>query len=577
MRTTYWVPGARRRGFSLVAGLALLCLAGTIVVGSPARAAEAPPAQGGPFDTGEAHPLPARAAEPAENLLLTTGDGYARPQGSIRVRALQRRLRTLGLRPGSVDGFFGPATKAAVERFQLALGLQADGIVGPRTRQALSRARGRGRLLARGAGYHRRGGSIRVRKLQRHLRRLHLHPGPVDGLYGPRTAAAVERFQRRRGFRPDGVVWPDTRRALTKAPHAAKDRPAREDGKTTPRKRGAKPPSHAAPKSQTSGSATRQTARGSSPAPARPEDDSDIGLLVLSGLAAFMLVALVTPLAKRVVAGPSTAAAGHSGTAQAYDVRPDRSDPPIRFAASGPFEAASPTENGNNRVEAVGYVTVTDPNRAKQELRGQIAAIDAVCERSGWHLTEVARDVGDVRDTALDRPGLNYALDRLENGETSCLIVAELQRLGGSAAELGRVMRWLRDRGQRLVAVDVELDTAAAEGRIAADALISVGERAEGRAPVSRRDIETGEARPGRPAVRDLPALKEHIVAMRSAGMTLQAIADRLNEEGVPTLRGGREWRPSSVQVAAGYRRPRRLSDARNYDRTTQRRRLEER
>ena len=40
--------------------------------------------------------------------------------------------------------------------------------------------------------------------------------------------------------------------------------------------------------------------------------------------------------------------------------------------------------------------------------------------------------------------------------------------------------------------------------------------------------------------------------------MTLQAIADRLNEEGVPTVRGGAEWRPSSIQAAAGYkRRPR--------------------
>jgi hypothetical protein len=43
---------------------------------------------------------------------------------------------------------------------------------------------------------------------------------------------------------------------------------------------------------------------------------------------------------------------------------------------------------------------------------------------------------------------------------------------------------------------------------------------------------------------------------MRHEGMTLQAIADRLNAEGVPTLRGGTEWRPSSVQAAAGYRRP---------------------
>jgi hypothetical protein len=38
--------------------------------------------------------------------------------------------------------------------------------------------------------------------------------------------------------------------------------------------------------------------------------------------------------------------------------------------------------------------------------------------------------------------------------------------------------------------------------------------------------------------------------------MTLQAIADTLNAEGVPTLRGGAEWRPSSVQAAVGYKRP---------------------
>jgi Recombinase len=37
--------------------------------------------------------------------------------------------------------------------------------------------------------------------------------------------------------------------------------------------------------------------------------------------------------------------------------------------------------------------------------------------------------------------------------------------------------------------------------------------------------------------------------------MTLQAIADTLNEEGVPTQRGGAKWRPSSVQTAAGYKR----------------------
>ena len=116
----------------------------------------------------------------------------------------------------------------------------------------------------------------------------------------------------------------------------------------------------------------------------------------------------------------------------------------------------------------------------------------------------------------------------------------------------------------RLIAVDVDLDTEASDGRIAADALISVGE------------LDREIAR-GRPAVRDLPALKQHIVAMRSAGMSLQAIADRLNREGVPTLRGGQKWRPSSVQAAAGYRRPPQGPVPRGYDQRTHRRRAEDR
>ena len=51
-------------------------------------------------------------------------------------------------------------------------------------------------LLERGTGYGIHGGSRAVRELQRLLRRLGQAPGPVDGLYGPLTAEAVERFQR---------------------------------------------------------------------------------------------------------------------------------------------------------------------------------------------------------------------------------------------------------------------------------------------------------------------------------------------------------------------------------------------
>ena len=57
--------------------------------------------------------------------------------------------------------------------------------------------------------------------------------------------------------------------------------------------------------------------------------------------------------------------------------------------------------------------------------------------------------------------------------------------------------------------------------------------------------------------MRTGPSCGARIRALRARGWTFQAIADTLNAEGVPTLRGGAEWRPSSVQSAAGYKRPR--------------------
>jgi DNA invertase Pin-like site-specific DNA recombinase len=58
----------------------------------------------------------------------------------------------------------------------------------------------------------------------------------------------------------------------------------------------------------------------------------------------------------------------------------------------------------------------------------------------------------------------------------------------------------------------------------------------------------------GRPAVEDIPALAARIREMRKT-MTLQGIADRLNDEGVPTIRGGSQWRRNSVATACGYKR----------------------
>src|SRR5438552_4187661 len=72
-------------------------------------------------------------------------------------------------------------------------------------------------LLAAGSGYGNVHGSHHVRVLQRRLLRGGQPPGPIDGLYGPLTEAAVRRFQGVQGLAVDGIVGPTTAAALRQA------------------------------------------------------------------------------------------------------------------------------------------------------------------------------------------------------------------------------------------------------------------------------------------------------------------------------------------------------------------------
>lgn len=53
------------------------------------------------------------------------------------VKKVQTKLKNWGYYTGAVDGIFGSGTESAVKAFQRKNGLTADGIVGPRTAEAL--------------------------------------------------------------------------------------------------------------------------------------------------------------------------------------------------------------------------------------------------------------------------------------------------------------------------------------------------------------------------------------------------------------------------------------------------------
>ncbi|MGV3624351.1 MAG: peptidoglycan-binding domain-containing protein [Archangium sp.] len=134
--------------------------------------------------------------------LAATGSSPTLRQGSSgnSVRDLQNALRAAGHNI-SVDGQFGPQTKAAVIAFQRARGLTVDGIVGPQTWGALRAAPMP--TLKQGAT------GAAVRDLQSKLVAKGLGIG-VDGVFGPQTRNAVIAFQRANGLTVDGIVGPQT-------------------------------------------------------------------------------------------------------------------------------------------------------------------------------------------------------------------------------------------------------------------------------------------------------------------------------------------------------------------------------
>jgi lysozyme family protein len=135
--------------------------------------------------------------------------------GKPSVAALQVALRERGFYAGTVDGAAGPATTAALKRFQRRAGLPADGVVGPRTRRALGRY-GRHLLGTRQLRSGESGWDVAALQF---LLAWHGFPSAtIDGRFGGHVERALRGFERWAALPVDGIGGGAVLAALRRPP-----------------------------------------------------------------------------------------------------------------------------------------------------------------------------------------------------------------------------------------------------------------------------------------------------------------------------------------------------------------------
>ncbi|HSH22453.1 MAG TPA: recombinase family protein [Acidimicrobiales bacterium] len=180
---------------------------------------------------------------------------------------------------------------------------------------------------------------------------------------------------------------------------------------------------------------------------------------------------------------------------------------------------------------------------AGQDTRPQVEAAEAAARSRGWIVVEVCTDVAGG-SSRKNRPGLARAIALVAAGQADALVVAKLDRLARSVVDFGQIIEAVP-----VVVLDMDLDMTTPVGEMVANILASFAQFE--RRLISERTVaalaskRAAGVQLGRP--RTLPAeVEERIRAERAAGASHRAIAERLNDDGIPGAQGGR-WHATSV------------------------------
>lgn len=213
----------------------------------------------------------------------------------------------------------------------------------------------------------------------------------------------------------------------------------------------------------------------------------------------------------------------------------------------------TPTTTGR----AIIYTRVSTAAQASDgmSLTAQADKLAEAAEAAGFNESELVVEAGRSGRSITGRPALKGALADLKAGRADALIIAKLDRLARNAKDALTVVNLAEQQGWRLIVLDLQLDTGTIAGRLVFTMLAAVAEMEYGL--ISERQTESHAERRRQGQVwgvthgprSDMPAeLRHRIVEARQAGQSLRAIADALNAEGVPAMKGGR-WYASTIKA----------------------------